>query len=205
MATLTLKQLDPFMVRWIDDEIQDTGMHMVGRLTLQYTPDTLHFGRGTHAIAYKNRKVKAMVVPDLEVVKFHSNFEAAYNRLSNCWTPRRELRPVPPTPEHPSGEWEWHELPGLVWSLAPVDVLCPSLQHCDLATLQHRSLPVLLRWSDRLLRRYARAKNSRDLDLLTRDWDDVVEHFSSLQLTIPATSLHKRLQMLAKVRLTQNS
>lgn len=206
MPTLSLKQLEPFAVKWTDDQIHDSGIHMVGRLSLQYTPDTLHLGRGTHPIAYKNRTFGAMVVPDLEAVKFPDNFEALFERLWRCWTPRRELlRTSEPTTENPGGDWDWHDLPGLIWPLAPVDVLCPSLQHCDLATLQHRCLPVLQRWSDRLLRQYSRAKNSQNLDLITRDWDDVIQHFVSLGLTMPATSLQKRVQLIAKVRLTQNS
>ena len=205
MSTLSLKQLEPFAVKWTDDQIHESGIHMVGRLSLQYTPDTLHLGRGTHPIAYKNRTVNAMVVPDLEAVKFPDNFEALFERLRRCWAPRRELlRTSKPTPENPGGGWGWNDLPGLVWPLAPVDVLCPSLQHCDLATLQHRSLPVLTRWCDRLLRRYARAENSQSLDSITRDWDELVQHFDSLRLTVPLTSIQKRTMSIAKVRLTQN-
>jgi len=205
MATLTLEKLGPFTVDWIDDKIHDSGTHMVGRLSLQYTPDTLHLGRGTHPVAYKNRTVSAMVLPDMESVKFPGNFETMHNRLYRCWTPRRELRRLGNPGSTDSSDYGWYDLPGLVWPLAPVDILDPSLQSCDLATLQHRSLPVLLRWSDRLLRRYARAKNSQDLDSITRDWDELVEHFGSLRLTIPLTSIQKRTMSMAKVRLTQNS
>lgn len=204
MATLTLEKVGPFAVDWIDDKIHDSGTHMVGRLSLQYTPDTLHLGRGTHPIAYKNRAVPAMVLPDMESVRFHGNFETLHDRLFRCWTPRRELRRLGDKPDG-TADYGWYDLPGLVWPLAPVDQLCPSLQHCDLATLQHRSLVVLTRWSERLMRRYARAKNSQDLDSITRDWDEVVQHFASLGLTIPETTLRKRTMLLAKVRLTQNS
>jgi hypothetical protein len=204
MATLTLEKLGPFTADWIDDKIQDSGTHMVGRLSLQYTPDTLHLGRGTHPVAYKNRVVSAMVLPDLESVKFPSNFETMHDRLFRCWTPRRELRRLGNKPDG-TADYGWYDLPGLVWPLAPVDVLDPSLQSCDLATLQHRSLPVLLRWSDRLLRRYARAKNSQDLDSITRDWDEVEQHYESLKLSILGNALQKRTVLMAKVRLTQNS
>lgn len=204
MATLTLEKVGPFAVDWIDDKIHDSGTYMVGRLALQYTPDTLHLGRGTYPIAYKNRAVGAMILPDMEAVKFHNNFETLHDRIFRCWTPRRELRRVGITPDNPSG-YGWYELPGLVWPLAPVDVLCPSLQHCDLATLQHRCLPVLQRWSERLMRRYARAKDSRDLDSITRDWEEVVQHYTSLGLTVPETVLRKRSLVMAKVRLTQNT
>lgn len=204
MATLTQEKLGPFTVDWIDDKIQDSGTHMVGRLTLQYTPDTLHLGRGTHPIAYKNRVVSAMVLPDMESVKFPNSFETMHDRLSRCWTPRRELRRLG-TKLDGSADYGWYSLPGLVWPLAPVDILDPSLQFCDLATLQHRSLPVLLRWCDRLLRRYARAEDSQGLDSITRDWVELVQHFDSLHLTIPLTSIQKRTMSMAKVRLTQNS
>jgi len=204
MATINLKDVGPFALKWIDDKIHDSGTHMVGRLSLQYTPDTLHLGRGTHAIAYKNRVVGAMVLPDMESVRFHGNFETLHDRLFRCWTPRKELRRLGNKSDG-SAEYGWYDLPGLVWPLAPVDQLCPSLQHCDLATLQHRSFPVLQRWAERLVRRYARAKNSQDLDSITREWIEVVQHFGALQLTIPETLLHKRTVVLAKVRLTQNS
>lgn len=204
MATLTLEKLGPFAVDWVDDKIHDSGTHMVGRLSLQYTPDTLHLGRGTHPIAYKNRAVPAMVLPDMESVKYHGNFETLHDRLYRCWTPRRILERLGNKPDG-TADYGWIDLPGLVWPLAPVDVLCPSLQHCDLATLQRRSLPVLQRWSDRLLRRYARAKNSQDLDAITRDWDEVVQHYESLKLSILGNVLQKRTVLMAKIRLTQNS
>lgn len=204
MATINLKDIGPFALKWIDDKIQDSGTHMVGRLSLQYTPDTLHLGRGTHAIAYKNRVVGAMVLPDMESVRFHNNFETLHDRLFRCWTPRKELRRLGDKPDG-TADYGWYDLPGLVWPLAPVDVLGPSLQHCDLATLQHRCLPVLQRWSDRLLRRYARAKNSQDLDSITRDWDEVEQHYASLGLTLAQTALQKRSVVMAKIRLTQNS
>ncbi|NDE17052.1 hypothetical protein EBZ80_19200 [bacterium] len=199
MATLTQEKLGPFAVDWIDDKVHESGTHMVGRLSLQYTPDTLHLGRGTHAIAYKNRAVNAMVMPDMESVRFHSNFEILHERIFRCWTPRKELRRLGNTPSG-TADYGWYDLPGLVWPLAPVDVMDPSLQHCDLATLQHRSLPVLLRWAERLTRCYVRADSQR-LKGLDVEWSEVVSHFESLALTIPETLQNKRRISVAKARL----
>jgi hypothetical protein len=199
MATLTLEKLGPFTADWIDDKIQDSGTHMVGRLSLQYTPDTLHLGRGTHPVAYKNRTVSAMVLPDLESVKFPSNFETMHDRLFRCWTPRRELRRLGNKPDG-TADYGWYDLPGLVWPLAPVDILDSSLQSCDLATLQNRSVTVLQRWADKLMRRYARAK-SCDLKGLDMEWSAIESHYTSLDMTIPANLQDKRRVSTAKARL----
>lgn len=200
MSKITIEKVKEFVADWIDEKILESGLHSVGQLSFQYTPDTLHMGRGTYPLAYKNRVANFMVVPDLSAVKFYSHFEPAHAALSQCWKPRQAVRQLDVEP----GGWEWYDIPGLVWPLAPVDVLCPTLQHCDLATLQHRSLPVLTRWCNALLRRYVRAKDAQDLRWLGNEWDKLTRHFEDLSMTVPLTAVQKRMVLIAKTRLTQN-
>jgi hypothetical protein len=204
MSTLTQKQVEPFMIRWTSDEITDSGVHKIGRYRLQYTPDTLHLGNGTHPVAIKNREANFMVIPDFQSLKLGVPYNDVESRLTYCWTPRKELVRVEPTADNPDGDYVWQDLPGKVWPIAPVDVLCPTLQSCDLAILQHRSRTVLERWTDTMLRRYAGANNTQGgADGLAREWEELVGHFTSLGMTMSEAKRNKRSVTIAKLRLTR--
>ena len=198
-----------FILDWLNNKVTKSGTLNIDGRILQYSPESLYLGYGTYLFAIKNRHLNFLVIPDFQVIKSPPTFEELSLNLNGAW----KTRTTQTYSRSPSGELlsEHLKVPDSVaWPIAPVDILAPSLQSCDLATLQKASGPVLKRWVDALLRQYSRMGqyhrdgHATELYLKGMDlkWETVKKHLVSLGLKIDPSKETKRKVSIAKAQLT---